>query len=103
MGDFQHAAFLNEFGASDRFTVMFDDRTVAVFRVDGALYAVEDVCSHDGQPLADGLVLDCAVECPRHGARFDLKTGRPLCMPAVEPIRVYEVKVEGDRILLKAP
>ena len=66
------------------------------------VYAVEDICSHDGQPLTDGPVQGTAIECPRHGARFDVRSGRPLCMPAVEPIATYEVKVEGNDILLRS-
>lgn len=100
MSSFEQVATLADFGTGDRIAVVFDDRAVVVFRVGTELYAVEDVCSHDGQPLTDGPLANGSVECPRHGARFDLKTGRPLCMPAVEPINVYKVKLEGDNVLL---
>jgi 3-phenylpropionate/trans-cinnamate dioxygenase ferredoxin subunit len=103
MNDFVPVAWLHDFGAGDRLSLVFDDRAVVVFRIGNDIYAVEDVCSHDGQPLTDGPVFEGSVECPRHGARFDLKTGRPLCMPAIEPIKVYEVQVSGDQILLKVP
>ncbi|RPI90548.1 MAG: non-heme iron oxygenase ferredoxin subunit [Planctomycetaceae bacterium] len=103
MSEFQQVAELSDFGGADRISVFFDDRSVVVVRVENALYAVEDVCSHDGQPLTDGVVENCSIECPRHGARFDLATGRPLCMPAVESIRVYSAKIEGTQVLLKAP
>lgn len=103
MTEFLQVAELSELDAAGRLSVYFDDRAVVVFKIENAVYAVEDVCSHDGQPLTDGAVIERTVECPRHGARFDLATGRPLCMPAVEPIRVYEARIEGTRILLKAP
>lgn len=104
MSEFEEVAQLDDFGDSDRLSLVFDDRAVVLFRIGSDLYAVEDVCSHDGQPLTDGPVSAAGgVECPRHGARFDLKTGRPLCMPAVEAIRVYPVQVDGTRILLKVP
>jgi 3-phenylpropionate/trans-cinnamate dioxygenase ferredoxin subunit len=80
---------------------VFDDRAVLLLRVGDEFFAVEDVCSHDGQPLTDGPLEGTAIECPRHGARFDVRTGRPLCMPAVEPIATYEVKVVGNDILLR--
>ena len=103
MNDFVPVAWLHDFGAGDRLSLVFDDRAVVVCRLGNDIYAVEDVWSHDGPPLTDGPVFEGAVECPRHGARFDLKTGRPLCMPAIEPIKVYEVQVSGDQILLKVP
>ena len=93
MNDFVPVARLHDFGAGDRLSPEFDDRAVLVFRIGSDIYAVEDVCSHDGQPLTEGAVFEGSVECPRHGARFDLKTGRPLCMPAVEPIQIGRAHV----------
>ena len=61
-------------------------------------YAIDDVCTHDGGPLAEGELIGCEIECPRHGARFDVRTGRPLCMPAIEPVAVHAVEVRGDDI-----
>jgi 3-phenylpropionate/trans-cinnamate dioxygenase ferredoxin component len=70
--------------------------TVGVFNCGGELYAIEDRCSHDDGPLAEG---DwdrdaCTVICPRHGSQFDLRTGRPLTLPAYVPVEVYDVVVE---------
>jgi len=101
MSDFEKVATLDEIPASGRKSVVFDDRAVLVLRVGNDVYAVEDVCSHDGQPLTDGTLEGTSIECPRHGARFDVRSGRPLCMPAVEPIATYEVKVQGNDILLR--
>jgi len=101
MSEFQKVATLDEPPAGARKSIVFDDRAVLLFRIDADLYAVEDVCSHDGQPLTEGRLIDGSIECPRHGARFDVKTGRPLCMPAVEPIATYEVRIEGNDILLR--
>ena len=69
---------------------------VALFNINGAYHAVDDVCTHDGGPLADGALSDCEIECPRHGARFDIRSGRALCMPAIEPITVHKVELRGD-------
>jgi len=80
--------------------VEIDGRAIAVFNVDGAFYAIDDVCTHDGGPLAEGELNGCEIECPRHGARFDVRTGRPLCMPAFEPVAVHTVELQGDDILV---
>jgi 3-phenylpropionate/trans-cinnamate dioxygenase ferredoxin subunit len=101
MSDFQKVATLDEIPNGGRKSVVFDDRAVLLLRIGGDVYAVEDVCSHDGQPLTDGPMEGTAIECPRHGARFDVRTGRPLCMPAVEPIATFEVKLQGNDICLR--
>ncbi len=75
-----------------------DGRAIAVFCVNGTYHAIDDVCTHDGGPLAEGDLIDCEIQCPRHGARFDLKTGRALCMPAIEPVTVHTVELRGDDI-----
>jgi 3-phenylpropionate/trans-cinnamate dioxygenase ferredoxin subunit len=101
MGEFQRVAALDELPPGGRKSLVFDDRAVLLIRIGDDVYAVEDVCSHDGQPLTEGPLEGTAIECPRHGARFDIRTGKPLCMPAVEPIAVFEVKVEGGAIFLR--
>jgi 3-phenylpropionate/trans-cinnamate dioxygenase ferredoxin subunit len=73
---------------------------VAVFNVDGAFYAIEDVCTHDDGPVAEGELRGFDIECPRHGARFDIRTGAVLAMPAVVPVKVFPVRVTGDEIQL---
>ena len=80
-----------------------EDRHVAVYRLDGAYYAIEDICTHDGGPLAEGDVEDGEVICPRHGARFDIKTGAVRCMPAVTPVESYPVRVEGGDLYIGLP
>ena len=73
------------------------DVPIAVFNIDGELYAIEDVCTHDGGELASGELRGYEIECPRHGARFDVRTGAVLCPPAYEPVTAFPVKVEnGD-------
>jgi len=101
MNDFQKVATIEEIPPGGRKSVVADDRAVLVFRIGNDYYAVEDVCSHDGQPLTNGPLQGTAIECPRHGAKFDVRTGKPLCMPAVEPIAVFEVKVEDNNILVR--
>ncbi len=70
------------------------DVLIAVFNLDGELYAIEDVCTHDGGELTGGIVDGSEIECPRHGARFDIRTGAVLCPPAYEPVAKFPVKIE---------
>jgi 3-phenylpropionate/trans-cinnamate dioxygenase ferredoxin subunit len=78
--------------------VRLGDQSIAVFHVDGEYYAIDDVCTHDGGELASGTIDGCVIECPRHGARFDIKTGDVLSLPAVVPVPTYAVRVVGDEI-----
>lgn len=74
---------------------------VAVIRdEDGELHAISDVCSHGAVSLSDGEVDGCTVECWLHGSRFDLRTGKPLSPPAVRPVPVYPLTVDGERVLV---
>jgi len=80
--------------------VEIDDVPVAIFNVNGTFYAIDDTCSHAEASLSEG-DLDpdrCAIECPLHGSSFDLCTGEPLSLPAVEPVRVHHVDVEDGVI-----
>ena len=81
------------------YKVVWDgDTPIAVYNIDGALYAVEDTCTHDGGDLAGGEVFGFEVECPRHGARFDLRTGAVTKPPAYEPIANFPVHEEDGAI-----
>jgi 3-phenylpropionate/trans-cinnamate dioxygenase ferredoxin subunit len=74
---------------------------VAVVRAeDGSLHAISDICSHGAVSLSDGEVEDCTVECWLHGSKFDLRTGEPLSPPAVRPVPVYPLTVDGERVLV---
>lgn len=71
---------------------------IAVFNLDGELYAIEDVCTHDGGELTGGVVEGHEIECPRHGARFDIRTGAVLCPPAYEPVAKFPVRIEDGAV-----
>jgi 3-phenylpropionate/trans-cinnamate dioxygenase ferredoxin subunit len=75
-----------------------DDTTVAVFRLDDGYWAMEDVCTHDGGPVAEGTLEGSIIECPRHGAKFDVRTGAAKSFPATSPVSTYAVRVVGDEI-----
>jgi len=68
---------------------------------DGEWGAIDNICTHDGGTLGEGELDDAAVECPRHGARFDLFTGRVLALPAVVPVQAYETVVIGDEVQVR--
>ena len=74
---------------------------VLIVRIGGQFFCVSDVCTHDGGPLSDGELIDHQIECPRHGSRFDLRTGAALCMPATQPTRVHECLVEAGKVYVR--
>jgi nitrite reductase/ring-hydroxylating ferredoxin subunit len=74
------------------------DREVAICNVGGALYAIDDSCSHDFGSLDQGVLDGYEIECPRHGARFDVRTGEVTGPPAILPIDSFKVRVEGDDV-----
>jgi 3-phenylpropionate/trans-cinnamate dioxygenase ferredoxin component len=77
-----------------------DGRKIGVFNCGGALHAIEDRCSHDDGPLAEGPFdpATCTVECPRHGSLFDVTTGRPMTLPAYQPVETFPVEIDGDTV-----
>jgi 3-phenylpropionate/trans-cinnamate dioxygenase ferredoxin component len=94
---------IEELAEGEMRLVDVDGRKVGVFRcADGDLMAIEDRCSHDDGPLAEGEFdsASCTVECPRHGSLFDLRTGRPKTLPAYRPVETFEVTLEDDEVKL---
>lgn len=98
--EYRKVASSSELTEGSKLFVEVDDQPVALFRVEGQVYAIDDVCTHDGGPLADGKLCGFEIECDRHGARFDIRSGSALSMPAVENVRAHHVKVEGDTIFV---
>jgi 3-phenylpropionate/trans-cinnamate dioxygenase ferredoxin subunit len=83
--------------------VAHEDLEIGVFNCAGELLAIEDRCSHDDGPLAEGEFdqSTCTVECPRHGSRFDLRTGRPKTLPAFAPVETFQVRLDDGEIKLE--
>ena len=102
MPKFIKAATVTEIPPGTKKIVEVAGVLIAVINLDGQFYAVEDVCTHDGGPLGEGKLDGCQLICPRHGARFDVRTGAALTMPAVEAAPTYAVRVEGDDVLVEA-
>ena len=103
MADCVAASAVSEITDPGSMLVEVDERLVVLIHAAGHYYALDDVCTHDGGPLSDGPVDDEAgtIACPRHGAKFDVKTGVALTMPATKPTVAHEVKIEGDKILVR--
>ena len=98
----EHAvAKVSEIAPGTSKAVRIGREDIMVCNVDGTIYAIEDVCTHDGGQLDQGCLEGCVIECPRHGAKFDVTTGAVLAMPAVESVRTYPVRLDGESILVE--
>lgn len=103
MSEFERVADLNELAPGGRKSIFVEDIPALLVRVGDEYFAIEDVCSHDRQPLTNGPIgADCSITCPRHGAKFNLRTGAALCMPAVEGISTFEVQLRDGGIFVRA-
>jgi len=100
MSDFVVVAKLSEVEEGVVKVVRVGDAPIGLTKIDGEFFAFADVCTHDGGPVAEGELDEHIIECPRHGAKFDIRTGKARQLPAVTPIPVYAVKVEGDTVLV---
>ena len=100
-----HVALLEEFGPGSVKIVTVGWTSIGVYNCGGELFALEDRCSHDDGPLCEGDWEEdtCRVICPRHGSSFDLRSGRPLSLPAFEPVRTFPVAVEDGVVTLRVP
>ena len=104
MSNFVKVATIDEIPVGGSKLVEIDYVRVALFNLEGEIHAIEDVCTHDGGPLVEGTVINgCEVQCPRHGARFDIRTGAALSFPAFEATNSYEVQIDGDDVLVERP
>ena len=99
--DWTPVAPVSELPPGTRKVVDVDDVQILVFNVGGEYLAIEDVCTHDYSSFDDGELDGEEIVCPRHGARFNVRTGEALCAPAYEPVAVFPVRVENDVVLVR--
>jgi naphthalene 1,2-dioxygenase ferredoxin component len=92
------AARRDELQEDDVVGVTVEGREVALYLLDGKPHATDNLCTHGQARLSDGFVLGDCVECPLHQGQFDIRTGKPLCAPVTEPIRVYRARFSGDSV-----
>jgi 3-phenylpropionate/trans-cinnamate dioxygenase ferredoxin component len=104
MGEFVKAASISDIADESGIRVDINGHRVALFHVGEKFYAIDDTCSHEEASLSEGTVYDdedeIQVECPKHGAIFDITTGEVRSLPAVKDVHSYETKVEGDSVLV---
>ena len=101
MSEFVHITTVADVPDGSKQYYEIEDRLIVLFHVDGQFHCLDDVCTHDGGPLGEGQLTGHQIACPRHGAKFDIRTGKAVTMPATEGTVVHEVKVEGDRVLVR--
>lgn len=101
MSDFVRVCSVSDIPDPGKAVFEVNDCFIVVFHVDGKFYALEDRCTHDGGALGEGTLEGTQIVCPRHGARFDIRTGEALTMPAVTDTPSYEIRVEGENVLVK--
>ena len=101
MPEFIHVADASDVSDPGTLLVEVDEEMVALFHVMGSFYAIDDICTHDGGPLVDGELEGYTIICSRHGAKFDIRTGAALSMPAIRPTRSHDVKVENGRVFVR--
>lgn len=92
---------VSRFARGDKRVIDVDGTQIVVVNAGGQYFAVEDVCTHDGTPLGDGEVINEEIICPRHGARFCLRTGSALSPPAYEPLATFPVRVENGVVQVR--
>jgi len=101
MAQFVRVAKTSDLAPGKCMQVIVSGRRIALYNVDGEFYATDDTCSHAEASLSEGCLRGDEIECPRHGARFNVRTGQALSLPAWAPVRTFAVKVEGDEIFVQ--
>ncbi len=100
---FYAVAQLSELSEGERLFLDVNGDSIVLLNIAGKIYAVGDVCTHDGGPLGDGEIDGCEIICPRHGARFDIRSGEATRLPAVVGIPTYPVRISEDDIEIGVP
>lgn len=91
---------LDDVPEEDVLGVETSGRDVALYNVDGQVYATDNICSHGHARLCDGFLEGFEIECPLHQGKFDIRNGKPMCEPVTEPLRSYPVKIENGRVFV---
>ena len=101
--EFIEIAPASELPNGERLFVDLGDKPIVIFNIAGQFFAIGDVCTHDDGPLGDGVIEGDHIVCPRHGAEFDVRTGKAMAMPAVIDIPAYPVQVRDEKIFVGIP
>jgi 3-phenylpropionate/trans-cinnamate dioxygenase ferredoxin subunit len=100
MAEWTRVAAVSDVSPGGRLSIEVDEVPALLLRAGDDFYCLEDVCTHDGQPLTNGPFNGKEITCPRHGAKFDVRTGAPTCMPATSPVRVFEVSIRDGQVFV---
>jgi 3-phenylpropionate/trans-cinnamate dioxygenase ferredoxin subunit len=101
--EFYPVVSLDELPSGERIFLEIDNMSIVIFNIAGDVYALEDRCTHDNGPLGEGEIEGFEIICPRHGARFDVRDGRALTLPAVEPTRYFPTRIIDNQIEIGIP
>jgi len=101
MSEFIQVAKVSDVISSGKIIVEVEGRMVVLLHINEQFFCIDDVCTHDGGPLGEGDLCGYELACPRHGAKFDVRNGAALTMPATEATVVHEVKIEGDNVFVR--
>jgi len=96
-----HVANSDQLQEGDVISVSVENKTIAIYQHLGKYYATDNICTHQYALLSDGYFEDGCIECPKHQARFDVRTGQALCAPATKDLQTFPTMLEGSQILLK--
>jgi 3-phenylpropionate/trans-cinnamate dioxygenase ferredoxin subunit len=101
--DFYPVISVDDLIPGERIFIEIDNMAVVLFNIAGDVYALEDRCSHDDGPLGEGEIEGFEIICPRHGARFDVRDGQVLTLPAIEPVRYFPIRIVDNQIEIGVP
>ena len=87
--------------ADDVMGIDVNAKSIALYQVDGEIFATDNICTHGNARLCDGFLEGHEIECPLHQGKFDIRNGKAMCAPLTEDIRIYPVKIEGDRVFVE--
>lgn len=98
MEDYKKAASLGDLNDGEAKKIEIGNKKIALFKIKGGYFATDDACTHEKASISEGEIDGDIVTCPHHGARFDIKTGQALSLPAMFPLKTYQVKIDGNDI-----
>ncbi|MDO9087805.1 MAG: non-heme iron oxygenase ferredoxin subunit [Anaerolineaceae bacterium] len=101
--DFYPVISVDDLIPGERIFIEIDNMSIVLFNIAGDIYALEDRCTHDEGPLGEGEIEGYEIICPRHGARFDVRDGRALTLPAIEPTRYFPIRIVDSQIEIGVP
>ena len=101
MDDWVEVCLTTDIDEEDLITWEHNGHLYAIYNVKSDFFATDGMCTHEQQSLEEGLVIDCVIECPLHGGRFDICTGKAISAPVYEDLQTYPIRIEENKIFLK--